>query len=123
MSFVPYAEYRDSGVEWVGEIPCHWKVTQIKRVASIRYGIGEPPKYQETGIPLIRATNVDAGHIRYDGMVYINPEDLPESRIIWLKSGDIIVVRSGAYTGDSAIVRDENCPCIAGFGLLAERCG
>jgi type I restriction enzyme S subunit len=114
----PNAPMKDSGVEWLGDVPAHWETVQIKRLAKIRYGIGEPPKYQEEGTPLIRATNVDAGRIRSEGLVFINPEDLPESRIIWLEPGDIIVVRSGAYTGDSAIIREEQCPCVAGFDMV-----
>ena len=28
--FRPYAEYKDSGVEWLGEIPAHWKVSRLR---------------------------------------------------------------------------------------------
>ncbi|WP_145111805.1 restriction endonuclease subunit S [Cereibacter sediminicola] len=113
-----YSAYKDSGVEWLGEVPEGWEVVPLKRVASIRYGIGEPPAYQETGTPLIRATNVDAGTISVDGLVFVNPADIPPARILWLAPGDIIVVRSGAYTGDSAIIREEHCPAIAGFDMV-----
>lgn len=114
----PHAPMKDIGVEWIGEVPAHWSIMQIKRLAKIKYGLGEPPKYRDEGTSLIRATNVDAGHIRAHGLVFIDPADLPENRIIWLAPGDIIVVRSGAYTGDSAIIRDEHCPCIAGFDMV-----
>ncbi len=33
-----YPAYRDSGVEWIGEIPGHWEVTRLKRVARFAYG-------------------------------------------------------------------------------------
>ncbi len=36
--FRPYAEYRDSGVEWLGEIPGHWSALPIKRICRLRYG-------------------------------------------------------------------------------------
>lgn len=114
----PEAAMKNSGIEWLGAVPEGWEVTSFKRIASIRYGIGEPPKYQEEGTPLIRATNVNAGLVTQEGMVFVNPDDIPEKRIIWLSAGDIIVVRSGAYTGDSAIIRSEHCPCIAGFDMV-----
>lgn len=57
----PDAPMKDSGIEWLGEVPEGWEFTSFKRLASICYGIGEPPKYQEEGTPLIRATNVNAG--------------------------------------------------------------
>lgn len=116
----PDAPMKDSGIEWLGEIPAHWEVTRIKRISSIRYGIGEPPVYHEVGTPLFRATNVDGGKILNEGMVYVDPSDIPANRIVWLDVGDIIVVRSGAHTGDSAIVRKEHCPAIAGFDMVVK---
>lgn len=114
----PDAPMKDSGIEWLGEVPEGWEVVALKRIASIRYGIGEPPNYKLEGTPLIRATNVFAGRISQEGMVFVDPKDIPEKRIIWLNAGDIIVVRSGAYTGDSAIIKNEHCPCIAGFDMV-----
>lgn len=114
----PNVTMKDSGVEWLGEVPEHWGVRSFKHLAGIRYGIGEPPAYKAEGTPLIRATNVDAGCIRSEGLVYVDPADIPDKRIIWLAPGDIIVVRSGAYTGDSAIVQEHHCPAIAGFDMV-----
>ena len=121
MSFPTYAHYKDSGVEWLGEVPAHWICTRLKNLANISYGIGEPPQYQLEGTPLIRATNVDHGKVVEAGMVYVNPCDIPEKRIFWLKAGDIIVVRSGAYTGDSAIIPACHEGSIAGFDMVV-RC-
>ena len=32
--YKPYPAYKDSGVEWLGEVPEHWEVKPIKRIAS-----------------------------------------------------------------------------------------
>jgi type I restriction enzyme S subunit len=32
----PYPKYRDSGVEWIGRIPDHWKMTKLKRLARVK---------------------------------------------------------------------------------------
>lgn len=118
MSLPRYPKYKDSGVEWLGQVPEGWGVAKIKRVASIRYGIGEPPKYYDAGIPLIRATNIRAGQLYSEGMVFVDPIEIPEQRIVWLAEGDIIVVRSGAYTGDSAIIPRGFGRSIAGFDMV-----
>ena len=118
MSFPRYPSYKDSGVEWLGQVPEHWEVTVLKRVASIRYGIGEPPRYHDEGTPLIRATNVHAGRLFAEGLVFVDPAEIPTQRIVWLSGGDIVVVRSGAYTGDSAIIPRDFGPCIAGFDMV-----
>ena len=114
----PHAPMKLSGIEWLGEVPVGWTVTNIKRVGRIQYGIGEPPKYYDDGTPLIRATNVHAGELFSEGLVFVDPIEIPEKRIVWLQAGDIIVVRSGAYTGDSAIIPVGYGPCIAGFDMV-----
>jgi type I restriction enzyme S subunit len=114
----PNVPMKPSGIEWLGDIPEHWEVTRIKKNCRIRYGIGEPPVYQDEGVPLIRATNVRSGTITPTGIVFVNPNDIPHQRIIWLKTGEIIVVRSGAGTGDSAIITDRYSNSIAGFDMV-----
>ena len=34
----PYPAYKDSGVEWLGEIPAHWEVKRLKFAARLSYG-------------------------------------------------------------------------------------
>jgi len=38
MSLPRYAEYKDSGVEWLGSVPEHWEICTLKRIASLRSG-------------------------------------------------------------------------------------
>ena len=58
--FKPYPAYKDSGVEWLGEIPAHWEVKGLKRLASLRAGaaitaesieeVGDYPVFGGNGI-------------------------------------------------------------------------
>ncbi len=114
----PDVPMKDSGVEWLGEIPEHWKVLLLKRIANIRYGLGQPPPEILYGTPLIRATNVKSGRIFQKDMIYIDPKQVPESRNAVLAAGEIIVVRSGAYTGDSALTPEEYHGSIAGYDMV-----
>lgn len=57
----PHAPMKPSGIEWLGEIPEHWEIRKLKYISNIRYGLGQPPKEKEGGLPLIRATNVERG--------------------------------------------------------------
>ncbi|MGX1793596.1 restriction endonuclease subunit S [Microbacterium sp. NPDC055312] len=91
---------------------------RLKRLATIRYGLGEPPLYHREGTALIRATNIDAGRITSTGLVYVDPADIPAARIQWLEADDIVVVRSGALTGDSSRVGDSYAGAIAGFDMI-----
>ena len=114
----PDAPMKDSGIDWIGEIPAHWEVKRLKHIASIRYGLGQPPKEVDSGLPLLRATNVERGKINPANMLYVDEKTVPKGRNAFLKPGEIIVVRSGAYTGDSAIVTKEYQGAIAGYDMV-----
>ncbi len=57
--YQPYPAYKDSGVEWLGEVPEHWAVERIKRsIASCRNGIwGEEAQGDEFDIPCVRVAD------------------------------------------------------------------
>ena len=114
----PNVPMKDSGVEWLGEIPTHWEVKRLKTIAEIRYGLGQPPKESSDGLPLVRATNVYRGHITDEDMLYVDPADVPAGRRAFLSTGEIVVVRSGAYTADSAIIPKKYEGAIAGYAMV-----
>ena len=114
----PNAHMKDSGIEWLGKIPEGWEVKRIKQLGAIRYGLGEPPEYVDDGLPFIRATDIKRGKIDLDTVRKVRREDVPWSRRPTLQIGEILVVRSGAYTGDSAIVTEDVAGCIAGYDMV-----
>tara|TARA_R110002167_G_scaffold318517_1_gene524170 strand:- start:1862 stop:3172 length:1311 start_codon:yes stop_codon:yes gene_type:complete len=114
----PNVPMKDSGIDWLGEIPEHWVLVKLKYLTRIRYGLGQPPKQKEGGLPIIRATNVYRGTISEENMIYVDPDDLPLNREPILKENDIIVVRSGAYTADSAIIEKKWEGTVTGYDLV-----
>ncbi len=38
----PYAEMKDSGLPWLGDVPAHWDVLPLKRIARFKSGAGFP---------------------------------------------------------------------------------
>ena len=114
----PDAPLKASGVEWLGEIPAHWDSKRLKTISRIRYGLGQPPRESSKGLPLIRATNVTRGRITERDMVYVDPDDVPTGRDAFLAEGEIIVVRSGAYTADSAIIPKDYDGAVTGYDMV-----
>jgi len=112
------ASVRETGSSVVPQIPKAWTLKRLKSVASVRYGLGQPPAQLASGVAMIRATDLHAGHISVDSLMRVDPQDLPIDRNPFLTSGEIIVVRSGAYTGDSAIVPPELEGCVAGYDMV-----
>ena len=114
----PDVPLKPSGVDWLGDMPAHWEVKRLKAIAHIRYGLGQPPREATDGLPMIRATNVERGCIVEKDLVYVDPSDVPESRNAFLREGEIIVVRSGAYTADSAVIPKEYDGAVAGYDMV-----
>lgn len=53
MSFPRYPEYKESGVEWLGEVPVHWSVAPFKRMIDIQNGADHKAIEQDDGYPVI----------------------------------------------------------------------
>ncbi len=60
-----YAEYKDSGVEWLGDIPSHWTATALKRYARITDGSHHSPKIESEGFPFVSVTDVGINNINF----------------------------------------------------------
>jgi type I restriction enzyme S subunit len=62
MSFPRYERYMDSEVEWLGEVPEHWDVIPLKRLADFINGDAfKPTEWAESGVPIIRIQNLNGG--------------------------------------------------------------
>jgi type I restriction enzyme S subunit len=53
---------KDSGVEWLGEVPEHWEILELKRLkkegSSITYGIVQAGPHIDDGVPYIRTSDM-----------------------------------------------------------------
>ena len=100
-------KYKDSGIEWLGEVPEEWEVKRLKYVCNeyAEYGLNiEAENYQSEGIRFIRTTDLDDyGNLKNEG-VYINPV-LAKDYI--LKDGDLLISRSGTI-GRSFLYESSN---------------
>ena len=100
-----------------------WTTTRLKHLARVGYGLSQPPALSHTGIPILRATNIMRGKFTADGLIFAARETLPLDRAPLLREGEILVVRSGAYTGDSAMVTSTWAGSAPGYDLRVSPVG
>ena len=62
-----YVEYKNSEVEWLGDIPSHWTATALKRYARITDGSHHSPKIESEGFPFVSVTDVGINNINPNG--------------------------------------------------------
>lgn len=84
--YQPYPAHKDSGLEWLGDIPEHWKESKVKYLGRYINGYPfKPEDWSSDGLPIIRIqnlTNPEASFNRYSGEVN------PRCRV---KKGDILI--------------------------------
>lgn len=94
----PNAKMKDSGVEWIGNIPEAWEVRRLKYIApEITVGIVVNPSayYVEEGILCLRSLNISDGQLNLTSPVYISPDSNEYHRKSKLYEDDIVLVRTG----------------------------
>ena len=118
----PNAPMKDSGIEWIGEIPEHWEVKKISRITRVVRGAsprpaGHPRFFSSTdGTPW-----VTVAEITKDDNVYLNStqEHLTASGVKqsqFFERGTLLLTNSGATLGVPKIL---NIDCCANDGVLA----
>ena len=83
MSYKRYSEYKDSGIEWIGEIPKGWSIRKIKYICSIYTGNSisdtEKDNYtdEENAVPYIATKDINIlnNEINYENGMYIPYDD------------------------------------------------
>ena len=108
----PNVKMKDSGVEWIGEIPEHWKLTKIKYVAKLLNGDrGENypsgNDFVDEGIPFITSHNLNGRYINESNLKYISEERYNLLRGIKVKEKDIIYCLRGSVGKNSLVTKDE----------------
>lgn len=104
----PNAKMKDSGVEWIGEIPEHWEVKKIRRIVSEhKQGFYSTEEYNENGIKLIRITDIN----KKSKVDTINSPRVTisdkEKSIFKVQRGDFLFARTGGAGSFGLIENDE----------------
>ena len=110
----PNVKMKPSGVEWLGEVPEHWDVCPLVRVADrVVVGIAEAAThaYLEVGVPILRSTNIRAGSIEGE-VLHVDPAYALDRGSKLIRAGDLITVRTG-HAGVTAVVPEhlDQCQC------------
>ncbi len=80
----PDAPMKDSGVEWLGEVPEHWEVKRLKHVSEVVDCRNKTPEYFDDGeYFVVRTTNVKKQKLNFNGALYTDEKNFK----IWTQRG------------------------------------
>lgn len=122
--YKPYPAYRDSGVEWIGQVPEHWDVKPIKVVASCNDDSIPESVSPDTPIRYvdISAVSHDEGITNAEPMLFGNAPSRARRKA---KVGDVVVSTVRTYLKAVASVDEAHSDCVysTGFAVLRPRSG
>ena len=112
----PDAPMKDSGVEWLGEVPAHWDVKRLKQIAVLQSGIpkgNDMSGKQKITVPMLRVANVQDGYLELENVHVIDIEPDQLNRYS-LKAGDLLMNEGGDNDklGRGAVWAGYIKPCI-----------
>ncbi len=101
-------QMKDSGVEWIGEIPISWDISKVSYFYDIQLGkMLQPTQFSEddTYEKYLCAANVGKNKLKLEGLkqMWFSPS---EKKLLEIKKGDLLVVEGGDVASCDIITED-----------------
>lgn len=112
--YKPYPAYRDSGVEWIGQVPEHWRVSAVKREFHTQLGKMLQPEQKspfDIEVPYHKAVSVqweNVANIPPETM-WASPSELEQFRV---RKGDLLICEGGDVGRAAIFEGDDSDPVI-----------
>lgn len=119
----PNAPMRNSGIDWIGEIPEHWELGRLKHVCKINGRIGfrgytsEDLVSEGEGAYTIGGKHISRNVIDLSNPDYLSWDKYYESPEIMVKKGDMVIAQRGTL-GRVALIREEIGPATINPSLV-----
>ena len=120
-----YDSYKDSGIEWIGEIPTHWEIKKVKHRCYVKARVGwkglKSDEFLNEGYAyLVTGSDFKNDKVNWRECYHINKERYDEDPYIQLKKGDLLITKDGTL-GKLAIVYNLDKPACLNSGIFVVR--
>ena len=121
----PNVELKDSGVEWIGEIPVGWDVKKIKHRCYVKGRIGwkglKSSEFLLAGFSyLVTGTDFKGGKVDWKDCYQIDKDRYEEDPYIQLHEHDLLITKDGTI-GKLAIIDELDKPACLNSGIFVVR--
>ena len=104
----PYAKMKDSGIEWLGEIPKHWEVKRVKDYGKVLGGFAFKSGVflEEGNVMALKITNVQTMQLVWDDIEFLPDDYYQQYQEYSLQNGDLVfaLTRPVISTGIKAAI-------------------
>jgi len=92
-----YDNYKDSGIEWIGEIPSHWIVSKCKYEIDVINGYAfKSEDFENEGTPVIRIGDLKPPYVDLINSKCVNPTKYKDLSHYSVVNGDLLLAMTGA---------------------------
>lgn len=122
----PYPDMKDSGVEWLGDVPKHWCVQRLRNVAEVRVSnVDKKTKDDECPVRLCNYTDVyNNDRIRAEMSFMATSASADEIERFGLRTGDVLITKDSEAWNDigvPALVESTSDDLVSGYHLALLR--
>ena len=105
MKLKPYPEYRDSGLPWLGDIPAHWGISSLRRLARVQLSnVDKHTVDGEVPVRLCNYTDVYYRNFISPDIEFMEASALPEEiEKFELRRGDVLITKDSESWTDIAV--------------------
>jgi type I restriction enzyme S subunit len=120
-----YEKYKDSGIEWIGEIPEHWDIKKIKHRCYVKGRVGwkglKSSEFLTDGYSyLVTGTDFKNDTVDWGNCYHIDEERYNEDPYIQLQNEDLLITKDGTI-GKLAVVTNLDKPACLNSGIFVVR--
>lgn len=114
----PTVPMKDSGVEWLGEVPADWKVSKLGHYAQILTGYPFPSalfSHDESDVRLLRGANIGVGSLKWIDTVYWSLSDEDNLSNYLMEEGQVVLGMDRPWISEGmriARITQKDMPCL-----------
>ncbi len=107
VEYKTYPKIKESGIEWIGKIPKHWKIIPFNHMIKLIHGYAfKSEEFVEKGIPVIKIEQVKKnGKIDLNNCNFFPLSKKQQLIDYFVSTGDILMALTGATVGKVAVVQ------------------
>ena len=118
----PNAPLKDSGIDWIGQIPEHWEICRLKNACSLKGRIGwkglRSEEFEQISYAyLVTGQDFHSAIIDWTKCYQISKERYDEDPYIQLSNGDLLITKDGTI-GKIAKVSNMDKPSCLNSGIF-----
>src|SRR5690606_15349492 len=98
-----YDSYKDSGIEWIGEMPSHWEVLNLRK-RPFNFEVGKREQTDLKEVVSIGGEHIQEERFFLENLKYVSLEFFETAKNGKLREADILLVKDGATIGKAMFV-------------------